>query len=93
MATRRNGAQEPKTLLDGKPYVCAEQTDVGATFARVREQIRRDVAARVRSERRARMAALAEEGVPGSGREEEGTGEDTDAERGHQHDLDDEEIT
>lgn len=68
--TRKADAQaQGATLLTGKPYTKAADTDVRATFARIREQIERDVAARVRSEKRAALAARKAAGVSGDGGE------------------------
>lgn len=57
---KKNEEPIPKTLLQGRPYTPAIKTDLGATFAKVREQIQRDVEERMRSEKRALLASRRE---------------------------------
>lgn len=80
MARKPNAPPKGETLLTGKDYTPAELTDLRATFARIREQQQRELAARMRSARRAALADKRAPGIPEGSGETQGADSSSDAE-------------
>lgn len=69
MSKRPDGKAPGNTLLTGKAYVRAADTNIRKTFARIRKE-QRDVAARMRGEDGPAMAPGETSGTHRSGRED-----------------------